>query len=314
MLSSFPRVTVIILNWNGYEDTASCLESLQKATYDNYQIMLLDNGSIGDDADKLRSNYGDIVHLVRENENRGFAVGNNICVSYAMESLKQDYFLLLNNDTEVDHDFLSQLIDTVVMNGEIGIAGPKVYYYSLQDRIQAAGVKLNLLSGGIQLIGRGQKDADHHDVVTWVPAIMGCCMLIRREVFEKIGMLDKDYFCYHEEIDFCLRASRAGYKIACVPSAKIWHKTPYREKLWRKMPADGRSGFDQTYYLTRNLFILERKNADRLQFTVFIICFFALRVWFSLAVCLLYYRDIKRMRGLIQGVLDGLTGKVGPRI
>ena len=308
------RVEIIILNWKGLSDTSECLESLRKISYPNYHVTVLDNGSGGDEADKLEKGFSGFINLIKESKNHGFAGGNNICIRQTLSNNSPDYFLLLNNDTVVAPDFLSNLVRVMESDPLIGLAGPKVYYHGLTDCIQTAGVKLNTWTGGITPIGRGERDKGQYDSVKIVPAIMGCCMLIKTETIKKVGLLDEDYFCYHEETDYCLRASKAGYEIAYVPDAVIRHKTPVRVKPWEKIPGNSRSGALQTYYLTRNLFLLEKKNASKCQYRVFLTCFFVFRFWYMAAVCLLYYGDWSRLSSLCQGVVDGVRGKTGPRI
>jgi GT2 family glycosyltransferase len=310
---SAARVDIIILNWGGSRDTFECLESLRKVTYPNYRVTVLDNGSGGNDANDLETIFAGFINLIRESKNRGFAGGNNICIGQALTGDPPDYFLLLNNDTVVRPDFLDNLVRVIEANPLIGIAGPKVYYHGLPGRIQTAGVKMNTWTGGITPIGRGQRDKGQYDDVKMVRSVMGCCMLIKTGVISKIGLLDVDYFCYHEETDYCLRATKAGFKIAYVPDAVIWHKTPVRVKPWQSLPGDSRSGAMQTYYLTRNLFLLEKKHAGDWQYRTFLTCFFAFKLWYMVAVCVLYYGDLGRLSSLFQGVVDGLRGKTGPR-
>ena len=126
---SYPRVGIIILNWNGIADTVECLESVKKITYPKYDVVLVDNGSTGDDAEVLKEKYGDYIHLLCNSENLGFAGGVDVGLRYAMGTIHPAYFLLLNNDTVVAPDFLDELVKVAESDETIGIVGPRIYYY-----------------------------------------------------------------------------------------------------------------------------------------------------------------------------------------
>ena len=115
-----PEVSIIILNWNGLEDTIECLESLKKITYPNYKLIIVDNGSEGNDVAVLRHRFGSYIHIIEKDKNYGFTEGNNIGMRYALKG-EARYILLLNNDTIVDPDFLSNLIKVAAGDPKIGL-------------------------------------------------------------------------------------------------------------------------------------------------------------------------------------------------
>ena len=121
------KIAIVILNWNGYEDTSECIISLKKITYDNYQIVVVDNGSIQDDYLLLKKNFSDI-EVVRSESNLGFTGGNNLGIENAMK-MNPDYFLLLNNDTTVEPDFIQRLLDVFEKEKNAGIAAPQINYF-----------------------------------------------------------------------------------------------------------------------------------------------------------------------------------------
>ena len=128
----YPRVSVVILNLNGLEHTLECLESLKKITYPNYDVIVVDNASNGDDVKILREKSGDYVHIIENDKNYGFAEGSNIGMRYALRTFCPAYLLLLNNDTVVAPDFLDELVKVAESSDEIGIVGPKIYYYDFE--------------------------------------------------------------------------------------------------------------------------------------------------------------------------------------
>jgi GT2 family glycosyltransferase len=220
---SSPSVAVIMLNWNGYADTVDCIESLKKITYPNFFIVIVDNASSGNDVQQLRDKYGSYVDILAQDKNWGFPEGCNIGMRYAMQK-GADYLLLLNNDTIVDPEFLTELVKTAEGDEKVGVVGSKVYYYYYPNRIQYLGGRINWILG---INGTYIKDEDDHGqydkplAQDYVPAT-SC--IVKRAVAEKIGYLDPFYFWAIEEFDYCTRAIKAGFKVMYQPKSKIWHK------------------------------------------------------------------------------------------
>jgi GT2 family glycosyltransferase len=242
------KVSIIVLNWNGLDDTIECLESLKKITYQNYEVLVVDNGSEGKEVEVLRTKFGNYIQLIENDKNYGFCEGNNIGIRYALKN-EVDYILLLNNDTIVAPDFLSELVKVVQSDPKIGLAGPKIYYYREPNKIWFAGGKISLFSKssvqGFNLIDKGQ-----FDKVDYVDFVSGSCMLIKRSVLEAVGLLDPIYFFSMEDVDICLRATKAGYQIVFVPSSMIWHK----------VFVSGIRNPNIMYYSSRNAIIFARKH------------------------------------------------------
>ena len=140
-----PKVAVIVLNWNGLDDTVECLESLRKISYPNYAVVVVDNGSEGDDVRVLKEKFGDYVHVVENERNYGFAEGNNIGIRYSLNALEPAYLLLLNNDMVVAPDFLEELVRVAESDTGIGILGPTSYRYGpkgMDKNIHCAGARI----------------------------------------------------------------------------------------------------------------------------------------------------------------------------
>jgi hypothetical protein len=293
-----PKVSIIILNWNGLDDTIECLDSLKKITYPDYRVVLVDNGSKGKDVQALRERFGDYIHIIENDKNYGFAEGNNIGIRYALDSLKPDYILLLNNDMVVAPDFLNELVEVAEKDASIGIAGPKIYYYDQPNRLQSAGGKISWWSGITSLIGCGEIDKgqfDHANDVDWV---IGGGLLIKRQALERIGLLYWPYFAYFEEADWCTQCKKAGYRVVYVPGAKVWHKGA---------ATTARIGGMRLYYMTRNRFLFMKRNATGLQFACFFVRFFLRDVAFTTIQILALQRDPKSLTKFYTAICAGIS-------
>jgi GT2 family glycosyltransferase len=161
-------------------------------------------------------------------------------------------------------------------------------------------------TGQASLVGVKEVDAGQYDRQQEVDYVFGCCLLIKREVVEKVGLFDESYFSYWDETDYCFRAGEAGYRVVCIPEAKVWHKAPIKLKLWDKAPTGGKASGLSYYYMARNNFKFMRKHAKKMQYSSFLLYFFGYQFWFMTAVCLLYHRDLGRLSGFYRGVRDGL--------
>lgn len=238
MPASTPLVYIIVLSWNGRNDTIECLKSLQQLTYPNALILLVDNASTDGTVAAVRSAFPRVEILVNE-KNIRFAGGNNVGIHHALRQGAK-YVLLLNNDTVVDPDFLNYLVHGAEQDTAIGMAGPKIYYYreprlraempassnfGVQARlIWSAGGTIEWWKGWISHVGIREYDRGQYDTIREVDYLTACCVLVKREVIERVGMLDERYFIYGEDADWCVRARRAGYKLLYIPSSVLWHK------------------------------------------------------------------------------------------
>ncbi len=250
-----PKVGIVILNWNGYVDTVECLESLRAITYPSYEIIVIDNGSSGNDVQLLEEKFGGSIQLLANPENLGFAGGCNVGIHQALNA-GSDYVLLLNNDIVVDSAFLEEMV-----RGAESLAGsaafcPKIYFYGQPNVICSTGGRVFPWTGRARQIGRGEEDRGQYDEPEERDYADGACMLIRRDALEKVGLLDEEYFAYWEETDWCERARSMGFECYYLPAARVWHKTARSQK------PDSRY-----YYLFRRnalLFLAKRKTKAHL--------------------------------------------------
>lgn len=218
-----PRVTVVILNWNGKALTLDCLKSLESVSTPNVAWVVVDNASADGSVEAIREAYPERAKIIVNDSNLGFSQGNNVGVRHALEA-DADYVLLLNNDTVVDPGLIDSLIAPMVADPGIGITGPKIYYYTPRDQIWSAGGEVFLSRGTARHIGIRQKDHGQFDERKDVDYVTGCALMVRREVVEAVGMLDPSYQAYFEDADWCMRARGAGFRIVYVPEGKVWHK------------------------------------------------------------------------------------------
>ena len=221
-MPELPLVYIIVLSWNGKDDTLECLKSLQKVTYLNFKILVVDNASSDGTVRAIEENFPEVETLVNQTNLR-FAGGNNVGIRYALEQ-GAEYILLLNNDTVVDPEFLSHMVRTAQSEFSVGMVGAKIYYHSDRHRLWYAGGKIEWWKGWVSHVGIREVDAGQYDTAREVDYITGCCLLAKRDVIEKVGMLDESYYIYGEDADWCVRALRAGYKLFYVPSSVVWHK------------------------------------------------------------------------------------------
>jgi GT2 family glycosyltransferase len=247
-----PKVSIVILNWNGYDVTRECLISLSKIDYPNYEIVLVDNGSTDGSPDKLAAEFPGVT-IIRNKTNVGFTGGNNAGIQSALDK-HPDYILLLNNDTVVEPHFLFELISVGESDDRIGILNPKIYYFDPPVRIWYAGGHFSQWRGLASHVGVGKLDAGAYDQLREVTFITGCAFLIKTKVIHRIGLLDERFFYLWEDTDWSIRALQAGFKAFYVPSAAIWHKESFDIKRNAGKPF-------RDFYYVRNRILLARKHA-----------------------------------------------------
>jgi hypothetical protein len=237
-----PQVAVIILNWNGRDDTLACLASLSRIDYVAHEIIVVDNGSSDDSVLAIRVAYPQVT-LIEAGDNLGYVGGNNMGLEYA-QKIGADYALLLNNDTEVAPDFLRLLVEAAESDPAVGIVGPSIYFFDQPLIIWSAGGGIDWRRGQTWMIGLNEQDAGQFgQTPRLVNFVTGCAMLIKMPLIERVGLLDQRFFAYYEETEWCVRITRAGYKILQVPQAKIWHKIS---------PVTREASPQVHYYMTRN--------------------------------------------------------------
>jgi len=218
---SLPYIVVIVLNWNGANDTIECVASIKLSSYPNIDIMVVDNGSTDGSVALLQSNYPDLW-LIETGVNLGFAEGNNVGMRAAIAA-GCDVVVLINNDTTVAPDWLDSFVRAAHSLPAGSILGGKIFYASQPSSIWHFGGRWDRDLCRYDLLGRGDDDSLWSSVES-VDLIIGCCMWIPRATLEAVGFLEKDFFLNYEETDWCCRARRAGFSLYSIPDVRVWHK------------------------------------------------------------------------------------------
>lgn len=251
-MKKYPKVSLLILNWNGIAFTVKCLDSLLKTKYPNFEIVLLDNGSINDEADILRKKYQKKgIKVISSNTNIGYAAGMN----KAYKASSGEYIMILNNDMEFEHDWLYPLVEVLTNNENVGACQPKI-----KDLKNKSHFEYSVAAGGfIDLFGytfaRGrifshvEKDRGQYDES--IDVCWSGVMLIKKEVLKKTGFFDPIYFNYTEDVDLSYRIYGQGYRIVYVPTSIVYHYggAVLGKNLAKKM-----------FFIHRNHLILILKN------------------------------------------------------
>lgn len=257
------KIAIVLVNYNGCQNTLDCLDSLRILETANFEIELVvvENGSEDGSAQAL-GNIGDIELLLSQT-NLGFAGGANLGIKHAINR-NANHVLILNNDTIAD----KFLIKNMISSAKFGqIISPKIYFApgfefhknrykkdQLGKVIWYAGAKIDWQNIIGVHIGVDEVDKGQFNKRQEIDLATGACMLVKREVFEKIGYFDEKYFLYLEDMDFCARAKKAGFKIIFEPKAILWHKNA---------ASSGGSGSNlQDYYITRNRLLFATKYAN----------------------------------------------------
>lgn len=290
-----PNVGIVISNYNGWQDTVQCLESLQKQTYRDFEIILLDDASTNDSVQQLQKHLTENTVFLPQEANSGFAAVNNVGMRRALAD-GCDWVLLLNNDTVVAPDFLETLLRETPAGA---VSCPKMLFLDPPDEIWFAGGELDRATGKVKHLGGHEKDGPAFAEKKQVSFITFCCVLLPRQVVEEVGFLDETLFMYCEDVDYCIRLADAGVPLWFLPDARIWHKA-----------GGSAGGMLSVYYITRNTLYLTCKGKSALQIrarTLPVLISGTARY----ALTKLLGRKKGRSYGAFRGALDFWRGRMG---
>jgi len=259
-----PLVIVVILNWNRCDDTIRCVESVQRLRYPRFTVVVVDNGSTDGSPGTLAKRFPGL-EVIETGSNLGYAGGNNAGIHWALRR-GADHVLILNNDTIVDPDVLAELTRVAGGDRTIGVVGPKVLCEPDRHLIYSCGESQSLWFN-VRRIATGQPDRDVGRNPRDVAYVVGCAILVSREFIERVGLLDDVFFAYYDEVDWCFRGRRLGYRVVCAPAAVVYHKGE----------ASSGKGLNPitAYYRTRNWVYFMRKHASAYHWLAFIPVFAA---------------------------------------
>ncbi len=244
-----PRVAVIVLAYNGVDLTLNCLASLRRLDYANIEVMVVDNASSDDTVAAVRAAFPE-VHLIEAGDNLGYAAGNNLGLQAALARGAQLLFLV-NNDTTLERDCVSRLVETIERRPGVGVIGPLVYTWDEGHIISSAGGVIDWAYADAYNAGAGEQDRGQYPA-RHVDYINGCGLMVTRAAVEAAGLLDARYFMYWEETDWCRRIARAGYEIWFEPGARMRHKAPIHHQDL---------GPTTLYYVARNRLLFFARHA-----------------------------------------------------
>lgn len=255
MSNTNSRVSINILHFNNLDVLTACLQSCQLISYPNYEIIIVNNGPRSQLNSLAENNHADLVSsIINCPQNLGYAGGNNIGIREALKR-GSEYILLLNDDTVVSPDFLSILLETAEKSTDIGIVGPTIYYFDEPQRIWFAGARFDPDSCMIKSHETAHIDNEVSSDLIDSDYITGCALLIKKAVIEKIGLLDERFFLYWEDVDWGLRAQKAGYKNMIIPAAHLWHKV--------SVSTGGMDSSLRAYHKTRSHLLMAKLHSPK---------------------------------------------------
>jgi len=293
-----PRVAVIVLTHNNFDDTVECLDSVLASDYAEYDLVLVDNGSEDGSIEKIRERFPGLHYQLNE-VNLGVAGGRNSGWRYVRDNLEADCLLFLDNDAIVRPDTMRILVDCLHARADVAIACGKAYTAPPSTTIMSAGMVVNLYTARVTDIGTGEEDTGQYDDPGYVAACGGFCFMVRHDVFRECNGLEDAYNPYgFEDVDLSLRALKIGYRCYYEPRAVVWHKGC---KIGR--------GYVSHYekYKVRNFFRLLNRHATLPQKLSCAICIPAKGV---LAVLRLVFQgELRVVASQFRGAVESALGR-----
>lgn len=295
-----PLVAIILINWNGLNDTIECILSLQQQRYRSFRVVVVDNASTGNDLEQLRKRFGDTIVLLPNPQNDGFALGNNHGIEYAKNHFSPDYYWLLNNDTVVEPATLEALVQHANIHPHDGIIGSFIRYWGA-DRIYClGGASFNQWTGIDKLYG-AKLPLQRSFTPQRFSYISGCSMFLASRVLHDVKGFDPDYFLYSEEADFCFRARQYGHLLCYEPQSIVDHKVAQSSQYLSET---------YVYYFLRNKLLYMRKNTSWWHWPVYILVFFVYYCGGFLLLSFLHRRR-PRLRVMMQALFDFFAHRWG---
>lgn len=289
-----PLVYIVVLNWNGWQDTLACVASCRVLKWPNFRILVVDNGSTDGSEEILRRHLADIK-ILQTGANLGFSGGNNVGIRHALES-NADYVWLLNNDAEVAPEALSRLVEAMESDPTVAMSGSKIYLHHDRQRLNFAGGIWDKGRLRPRLLGANQLDRGQFDEQCEGRVLSGCSLLVSAHAVREIGLMEESYFLYWEDTEWCVRAHRLGHKTLFVPKSHVWHKVS---------ASTGKDSFAQHYYYTRNGFSFLFRYGP-----VWVPVFIIYDLLYSLKC--LAGGNSQALKGFLFGLVGFLRGETGP--
>jgi GT2 family glycosyltransferase len=292
------RLSIIVLNWNGLTDTRALIATLERCRAPEgwtLHVLVVDNGSTDGSVPALRAEFPG-VELLEMNENLRFAGGNNAGIRHAL-GRGADAIMLLNNDTEADPALCEKLMQALDQSPGPAAATPLIYFGPPTARIWYAGGRCVPALGFVGHRGLRQLDQGRYRSVERTGYLTGCCILARREVWERVGLIDERYYIYAEDADWSLRARAAGVALLFVPTARLWHKVS---------ASSGEAGPWKVYQRLRANLTLLSRHARGIGRVTWLPCFLAQQI--ALAAWLALRGRFDSAAAIPRGLMDAITG------
>lgn len=287
-------VYIVVLNWNGWEDTLSCLDSLIELNYTEYKLVVCDNNSPNDSVERIidwyeskknshpyfvdvdyqyldssnLESFSSLVkkgfYLIQTGSNLGFAGGNNVGLRFALNQNDMSHVWILNNDTVVEPSALSALTNKVSTDNTIGLCGSRMIYFHDRDKLQGIGGQYKPLLATTRHVAEGEAADtvfDERFIEKELDYVIGASMLITRACLKDVGLLCEDYFLYFEEFDYCQRLASRGYTFSIATDSWVYHKEGGSTESGRSVVSD--------FYQVRNRLIITKKYYPKYYFFVY---------------------------------------------
>ncbi|MCP5190695.1 MAG: glycosyltransferase family 2 protein [Pseudomonadales bacterium] len=245
-----PRIAVIILNWNGKDDTLACLASVTSIDYPDFQAVVVDNGSSDGSVAAFRQAYPQFT-VLETGANLGYAGGNNVGIRWALDQ-GFDGLLVLNNDTVVARDILHAFAAAQEQFPQAGVFGAKIYYHAQPDVLWFAGGIWRSDNLEFDHVGKDRPDGPEFSEPRAFDYMTGCAIYAPAEVFRSVGLFGEEFFLTYEETDWCYRARAKGYTPTYIPAARLWHKV--------SASFGGAVSPLMTYFMARNRLLFVRRH------------------------------------------------------
>jgi len=262
-------VSIIVLNYNAGELLLNCIESIKKSSYQNIEIIVVDNISSDGSQTKCKENFPD-VKLIQNKKNLGYCGGNNVGIKEA----QGEFIVILNPDTIVKSNWLDELLDAGKKFGD-GLYQPKILSLNEENIIQSTGNMLHIFGFGFAR-DKGKRIIDKNEEIEKIGYASGTCLFTTRKVIQKVGLLDEFLFLYHDDLDLGWRAAQIGINSYYVPKSKIFHVESYSLKWSAK----------KFYWLERNrkyclLTHYSKETYEKMKFSLALVDLFIWAFYFS---------------------------------
>jgi len=277
--TSFPFVTIVIINWNGKDYVLNCLDSVEKLNYpkERYRVLIIDNCSTDHSQELIKEAFPEYQMIINP-KNYGCAEAENQGIKFSIEQ-GDDFVWLLNNDVILDKDSLKHLVETAKSDRSISVLAPAIYSFDKPDIEDNIGYSINFCTGRFKNLAKIYGKPEKQGIrILDVDSVQGCAILIRVSTFQKIGIFHAAYEAYFEESEFNVRARKNGFRVVTVRDAHIWHK---------KSASYNRVILRRAFLLLRNLIIFECRNAPKRKLIIFLPYFVCIHLpYFIIRGCL----------------------------